>query len=170
MSTKLSFLIRKGDGAGQAMGALMPLVDVAVSLIMKGDRILVGYNDKWGAFTLPMSKRRTWTDPSSKEGGEQTEDWEDVAIRAATEWTGCTTSAAPEFLVDLAEFQQSDRDTKWKRYHLQVFKVDAGDDLEIPSSRVAEWLTADEIADESRRPISPTARHIVAELQLGANL
>jgi len=170
MTEKLSLLIRKSDDTGKGMARLMPLMDVAVALIMKGDRILVVYNEKWGAFTLPMSKRRTWTDPSSKEGGERVEDWEDAAIRAATEWTGCTSKNAPEFLLDLAEFQQSDRDAKWKRYHLEVFKVAVGDDLEIPSGRVTEWLEADDIVDEERNPISPTARHIVAELKLGAKI
>ena len=170
MSEKLSFLIRKSDDTGKAMAQLMPLMDVAVSLIMKGDRILMVYNEKWGSFTLPMSKRRVWTDPSSKEGGERAEDWEDAAIRAATEWTGCTSTAAPEFLLDLAEFQQSDRDAKWKRYHLQVFKVAVGEDLEIPPGRVTEWLAADDIVDEERKPISATARHIIAELKLGAKI
>jgi hypothetical protein len=168
MSEKLSFLIRKTDGA-KGIASLLPLLDVAVVIIVKTDRVLAVFNDRWGAFTLPMSKRRSWHGPSGEKAVRE-ESWEEAALRAATEWTCCTTRELPEPMLDMAEFQQSDRDGQWKRYHLQVFAMTVGEDFALPAGKTAEWLLPDEILDEERRPISPTARHIVAELRLEGRL
>ena len=46
-----------------------PEVDVAVALIVRRERILTTYNPRWGAFTLPMSKRRSWNDPNVRVQG-----------------------------------------------------------------------------------------------------
>jgi len=143
----------------------MPLVDVAATLITHGDRILAVYNPKWGSFTLPMSKRRSWENVAAKEKAVTIEDWEDTAVRAAAEWLGCTVTQKPEFLLEAAEFQQSDRDAKWKRYRLQAFKVTVDDPAAVQGGN-CEWLSVDELLDENRRPISPTARYVIAELRL----
>jgi ADP-ribose pyrophosphatase YjhB (NUDIX family) len=169
MSQKMGFFVRKSE-SGKSLGSIMPLVDVVATLIMKGDRILAVYNDKWGSFSLPMTKRRSWEDPVAEKGAERVEDWEDAAIRAASEWIGCTTTQKPQPLSEVGEFQQSDRDGKWKRYHLQAYKLAVADDTQIPPARVAEWLTVDQLLDENRKPISPTARHIVSELKLAGHL
>jgi ADP-ribose pyrophosphatase YjhB (NUDIX family) len=166
----MSFLIRKSDKGDKRISSLMPLVDVAVVIAEKGQRLLAVFNEKWGAFTLPMSKRRSWEAPSKDQGESRREAWEDAAMRAAAEWTGRTSTRKPELILDLAEFQQSDRDGQWKRYHLQAFRIAVDDDFKLPAGSTAEWLTADDLLDEQRRPISPTARHIVAELRLEGKL
>ena len=163
MADKFGFFIRKSEDTGQSIGQIMPLLKVVVTLVSSGDRILAVYNDKWGAFTLPMSKRRIWKDAS---GQEQTEEWFDAAIRAGAEAFGRTMIGKPKFLVDVAEFQQSDRDDKWKRYQLQAFQIVVEENAPLPHARSAEWLTADELLDEERHPISPTARYIVSELRV----
>jgi hypothetical protein len=111
-----------------------------------------------------MSKRREWKDPEARQGSTRMEEWDDAAVRAAAEWLGRTVDEKPHLLLDMAEFQQSDRDATWKRYHFQVFELAVDKQREPPPSRVVEWLTPAQIMDERRRPISPTARHVIAEL------
>ena len=145
--------------------ASVPMVDVAVVLIRRDDRILTVFNEKWGAFVLPMTKRRRWQDPKLPKGHRE-EDWEDAAIRAGAECTGRTHTVDPAMVLDVPEMGQSDRDGKWKRYHFQVFTLDVGE--EPPAGLgIINWLTADEITDRSRRPISESTRHLIAELRLG---
>jgi len=138
-----------------------PLLDVAVTLIAHGDRILAVYNPVWGSFTLPMTKRREWQDPKVPKG-KHTEDWLDAAARAGTEWLGRTCS--PEFLFDdKGGYQQSDRDGQWKRYHFQVFRLALEGQPALVNGAITEWLTPAEFFE--RRPISPTARYLIGKLQ-----
>jgi hypothetical protein len=146
-----------------------PLVDVAVTLIVRGGRILAVYNRPWSAFTVPMTKRRCWQDPSIPPAARE-EDWVEAAARAAAEWLGCTSTTPPQFLADIAEWRQGDRDGVWKRYHFQVFKVELKEGDETSAGAICEWLSPDQFLDENRRPISPTARHLIKELQDQAQL
>ena len=68
-------------------------VEVGVALVRCEDRILLTYNQKWGAFSLPMTKRRTWT----AERDLLVEGWEDCAARAGAEALGktCTPGYLP---------------------------------------------------------------------------
>ena len=162
---KMGFFIRKSEDTGESVSALMPITEVVAVVVMKAGHILLAYNEKWGAFTLPMTKRRTWEDPSQKADAVREEEWEDAALRAASEWLGSTTKAKPEGLGQVPEFQQSDRDGKWKRYHTEAFRLVVEDSLDSAPGKSTEWLTVEDILDEDRRPISPTARHVMAELQ-----
>jgi len=166
MSEKMGFFILKSDKLKKDISGLWPFVEIATTLVCCGGKILSVYNDRWGAFTLPMSKRRRWQDPRTKEEAERVEDWDDAAVRVAAEWLGHTLTDKPRLLTDLAEFQQSDRDERWKRYHVQVFQVDAQNEKAVAPNRIVEWLLPDQIVDEERRPISPTARYIISELKL----
>ena len=166
MSEKMGFFILKSDKLKKDVAGIWPLVDVVATLVCREDQILAVYNERWGAFTLPMSKRRRWKDPQTKAESEREEEWEDAAVRVAAEWLGQTTTEKPQFLLDLAEFQQSDRDEKWKRYHMQAFRLVVPHAVTASPGRVTEWLTAEQILDENRRPISATARYVVAELHL----
>lgn len=161
----MGFFIRKSDETGESVQGLMPITEVVAVIVMKAGRLLLVYNANWGAFALPMSKRRTWEDPSQKADAVREEDWEDTALRAASEWLGGTTRAKPEALGQVPEFQQSDRDGKWKRYHTEAFRLEIEDDLGPAPGKSTEWLVVDDVLDEDRRPISPTARHVVAELR-----
>jgi hypothetical protein len=166
VATKLGYFIVKSETSSKNVNVLLPLVDVAAVLVTNGNRILAVYNEKWGSFTLPMAKRRTWEGRPADKAGAHTEEWEDAAVRAAAEYLGRTLTSRPRPLVTLAEFQQSDRDGQWKRYHLRAFKLAVDPDTRPSPAVVAEWLTADDFTDEKRQPISPTARHIIAELKL----
>jgi len=170
MSEKMGFFVLKDEKLDKSISGLWPLIDLVAVIVTRGDRILTVYNEKWGAFTLPMSKLRRWRDPKVKEKAERVEDWEDAAVRAATEWVGRTTTDKPEYLREMAEFQQSDRDEKWKRYRTRAYRIELPAEVEPHPARVTEWLTAAEICDEHRRPLSPTARYIVRELHLTGHL
>src|SRR3990170_4145042 len=99
-------------------------VDVAAVLIEQGERILAVYNPQWMTFTLPMTKRRRWTDPKIPPAHRE-EEWVDAAARAAAEHLGKTITRL-KFRKDIAKFQQSDREGTWKRYHIQVFSMPWG--------------------------------------------
>ena len=144
-----------------------PLVEVAVALITSGGRVMTIYNPRWGAFSLPMTKRRDWADPSLANGHRQ-DAWSEAGARAAAETLGTTfrSQSFAQPIYEIAEFQQSDSDGKWKRYHFQVFHVPFADKPESVHGVIVEWMPPAYFEDQERRPISPTARHIIAELRL----
>jgi hypothetical protein len=146
-----------------------PLVDVVVTLVVRGGRILAVYNRSWSAFTVPMTKRRHWQDPSIPPAARD-EDWVEAAARAAAEWLGRTSTIPPQFLIDIAEWRQGDRDGVWKCYHFQVFKVVLKESEEPLAGAICEWLSPAQFLDENRRPISPTARHLIKQLHAQAQL
>jgi hypothetical protein len=138
-----------------------PLLDVAAVIITRGKQVLAVYNPGWGGFTLPMTKRREWRDPKLSKSLRQ-EDWIDAAARAGAEWLGAT--CMPEFLFeDAGEFQQSERDGNWKRYHFQVFRIAMKNEQPLAPATITEWLTPTEW--HNRRPVSPTARYLIGKLQ-----
>ena len=143
-----------------------PHVEVAVAVITRGNRVLVVYNPLWGSFTLPMTKRRQWDDPTTT-GGTKHEEWRDAAARAAAEVLGRTFTAKelPEE-ADLGpvEFQQSDRTGEYKRYHFQVFKITLAEDVKLVDGTIAALLSRVEILDKKRAPVSPTARLLLKRL------
>jgi hypothetical protein len=141
--------------------AHFPLVDVAVTLITRGEQFLAVYNRNWDCFTFPMTKRRDWHDPRVP-GSLHHEEWIDAAARAAAEWLGRT--CVPQFVWDdVGEYQQSDRDGQWKRYHFQVFRVPVEGDRAMVPGTITEWLTPTDFLE--RRPISASARYVLGRLQ-----
>lgn len=165
MAQKMGLFVLKTSDADEKKTALLPLLDIAAVLVMCHGRILMGFNAQWGAFTLPMSKRRSWEDATTAKGKVREEKWEDTATRAAAEWLGRTLVVTPDPLGEIGEFQQSDRDGKWKRYHLRAYRLEVDPDIQPRASAPTEWLLPAQILDTARGPISPTARHIVAELR-----
>lgn len=148
------------------MAALFPQVEVGVALIMSGDKVLVAFNPRWGTFSLPMSKQRTLEDPRVPLG-KRTEEWHEAAARAAAEILGRTLVDFPSKPVaDVPEYQQSDSDFRWKRYHFQVFRIDVGPDRKVAPCVAAEWLTTAEMTEDGRVPVSKTARDLVTEVLL----
>lgn len=138
-------------------------VDVAVGLVTHGSDILLVYNNKWAAFTLPMTKRRVWQDPLIPDQIRY-EELKDAAVRAVSEDIGRTIAMPAEFLVDLDVRQQSDRDGKYKDYHYHVFRF-AFDTLpELRLGKPSQWLTTDQVLDANRGPITASARTILTEL------
>lgn len=150
------------------MARKLRLVEVAVAAVTRGNDILTVYSKNWNSFTLPMTKRRQWEDPTA-EGGKGYEEWRDAAARAAAECLGRTFGPRdipeqPDLI--LADFQQSDRDGIWKRYHFQVFQIRLPKKAEALDEIIAEWHPVEVfLLDEKRRqPISKTAYRLIKEL------
>jgi len=152
-----------------ANGPGFPQVEVAVAVITEDARILAVYNPLWSSFTLPMTKRRAWQDPDIGPANRQ-EDWGDAAARAAAEWLGQTSTAAPQLLAEIPEYRQGDRDGVWKRYSFQVFQIPPGTHHGPRPGAISQWLTVNDWLDPNRRPISPTARDLIKHLQAEASL
>ena len=134
------------------------LVDVAVALILKDGQVLAVYNENWGAFTLPMAKRRVWKD--EEEDSLVGERWEDAAGRAASEVLGRTVLLRKLTLPEDRLHGRSWRDGRVKAYRYQTFLVLRS----APEPRdgiLCEWLSPGDLLDNQRHPISETAFVIV---------
>ena len=146
------------------MSAPLPQVRVGVAVITSEGKVLMFFNSRWGAFSLPMSKQRTWADPTAP-GGKRLESYREAAIRAAAEVRGKTLLAFPPGPgLPEHQYQQSDADGELKIYDFEIFRVDAGPAGPPAPGVAAEWLTPLEILDESRVPISKTARHLIRKV------
>jgi hypothetical protein len=147
----------------------VPCLEIAVVLIVQEGRVLGVYNPKWGSYTLPMTKRYSWQDPNMVDG-VHVEDWDDAAVRAETECFPGTRLDAPSFLLEIPEYQQSDRDGAWKRYRFRVHRRELADNPAPRAGLNIEWLTPDEWLDVNRRPISKTARDVIRQVVADARL
>src|SRR5437868_6979168 len=59
LASRISYLVsRIPHLVSHTMANPLPAVDVAVTVIARGALLLAVYNPSWGAFTLPMTKRR----------------------------------------------------------------------------------------------------------------
>jgi hypothetical protein len=142
-----------------------PDIQVAVALVKCGPQILVNYNPRWGAFCLPMTKRRQWEATNNRSGATVDEEWSDAAARAAGEALLQTFLLVPKpILVPEGRVQQSGADLAMKCYHFQVFKVIVDPNALIVAGARVEWLSADELKDKHRQPISPTTRWLIEQL------
>jgi hypothetical protein len=129
-------------------------MDVAVALIKNDGRILLVFDPNWGAFTLPMTRRRVWKDDAGALLGSEA--WESTAGRAAAEVLGRTCRVKPIAIPDEVIHGRSWRDGRIKDYHYRMFMVHDVEPAPLPDTR-AEWLTPEEITDPARHPISETA-------------
>ena len=145
-----------------ANDAPYPNVKVAVALIQRDGRFLTVYNPKWMAFTFAMTKLREWSDPETPPIKRE-ESWDFAAARAAAEVLGRTITDLT-FAFDYPEYRQSDREGVVRRYRFQVFSTAAKKDNALVPGTVFEWLTAEEILDKKRMPISPTAQELIRQL------
>jgi hypothetical protein len=144
----------------------LPKLDVAVVIIKNGKKILLIYNRKWGAFTLPMTNRRTLIDNRFPNAQPEEEDWGRAAARAAAEVLGLTftPASAPKPVFELKNCKRSDADGRIKAYNFHVFvlAVTAGVKLAIGTN--GEWLRPNDLGN--REPISQTATEIINEFLL----
>lgn len=152
------------------MAAQFPEIEVGVAIIRHQGKVLLVYNPRWGAFTLPMSKRHERADPRLPDG-RHVESYQSAAARAAAEVLGRTVPAFPsEPAFVLPKFDQSDSDGQWKRYCFQAFELELPADFDpqrpgsLAPGAVVEFLTDVEVGDMSRMPISDTARDLIAQL------
>lgn len=145
-----------------------PKVEVSAVAIVRGGRILAVYNSAWGAFTLPMTKRRVWQEKKI-ETVHRDESWEHAASRAIAEVIGKTVVGLKP-LVRLPSYQHSDRDGAVREYDVQAFRFDLPDGLEPIAGLITEWLTIEEWLDPLRAPISPTAVDLLKQSEGEAKL
>lgn len=139
-------------------------VEVAVTVIRRGAALWAPYNPKWAAFTLPMTKRRGQENRDNSEI-EESEPWPEAAKRNVVEWFECSFDQNFDCLMDIDGYRQSDRDLFVKIYHFRVFALAADNRLTLRPDVVGEWLARSDFQEFHRRPISPTARFLVEELQ-----
>ena len=147
-----------------------PDVQVAVVVVMCGDRILTYYNPRWEAFTLPMTK---W---------QPQEPWINAAARAAAECLGRPLDeseiipvpdfsvphalqkafdADPYLHVDIA--QQSLRNGVERIYHFKVFTVNLKAEGPLADGCIGGWLTIDEMLEGHQRPLSPSVEPLIRQ-------
>jgi hypothetical protein len=143
----------------------VPKVEVAVAMIACGKKILAVHDAKWGAFSIPMTKRRKWRNPAMKLGAKD-EEWQAAASRAAAEVLGRALAPRelPVPLHEILEPRQNDADGIWKLYDLHIFKMLLPKPpVLLGFGIVAEWLTADQLRECD--PVSSTVRYILKELE-----
>jgi hypothetical protein len=146
-----------------------PKVDVAVALIIRKDlKVLTVFNAKWGGFTLPMTKRRTYTDNDRRIVGQ--ESWEDAAARAAAEVIEAPCVVRHADLGIKAVATQSHRDGRLKEYNYQVYKIGYDPTVTPPPPRAGSalaWLTPQQILASgplALRPVASTAYELILAL------
>ena len=139
-------------------------VEVAVTVMARDAKMLAIYNHKWGAFSLPMTKRKKWQDPQISLGVCE-EDWTVTATRAAAEALGKSFAPKqfPRRLMEVKEYRQRGEDGIWKVYAFQIFGMDIPGHATLHSGTVAEWLTPAEF--DTHQPLSTTARYLVHTLE-----
>jgi hypothetical protein len=148
-------------------------VSVKVVAITRGNAILTVFNPRWGGYSLPMSKTKTWPHPddSSKIVEESPRD---TAIRAAVEALGRPLGLheLPKHhpVHSLEPYDQSARDAEWKCYHYEVFQLEVGPG-EIPKpfdGAPLAWMTMEEF--ETLQPVTSTARYIATAMKAASSL
>ena len=144
----------------------MDVIEVAVTAIAAGKKILMVRNDQWRSFTLPMTKVQR-KPLGLADNVTQIERWSDAAMRNVGECLGRTLDREPKLLMDVGDLRQSDRTGEVHHYHFQVYLVEVDFERTAPAV-VAEWLTPGQVLDEHRRPISPTARELTKLLEAEA--
>lgn len=146
-----------------------PKVEVSAVAIVRDGRILAVYNSAWGAFTLPMTKRREWQD-SKVQGKKLEEPWEHAASRAVAEVIGKSVVGMQRLPSQPPGLTQSDRTGEIKDYQAATFRYDLSPGVEPKADVIDEWLTLEEWLDPKRMPISPTAVHILKHAEAEAKL
>jgi hypothetical protein len=139
-------------------------VEVAVTVLAAGTRILAVFNPRWGSFTLPMTRRKKWQDPAMALGMRE-EDWSVSAARGGAEVLARTLGpqARPQQLMEIKEYRQSGEDGIWKVYQFRIFGLAIPKESKLAGTILTEWLTPAEFADHE--PVSSTARYLVSCLQ-----
>lgn len=133
-------------------------VQIAVALLKLGnDNVALTWNDKWGAFVLPMTKI---------DNGKPAETAEHAALRAAAEVLQLPVRViAGQAAKAMRTLQLSDRDGEIKDYHFHVVPVEIHPDFAAISitHRPVIFATVDQLQSEAIQPISPSVKPIIDE-------
>jgi hypothetical protein len=154
---------------------------VAVVLIRSGGKLLLIYNEKWRAFTFPMTKLPAWDyvdpeqiiDPDRRDisAGQLQEHWLDAAAHAVVECLG--EPNCPSVMLDgpikveYTEVERSRRDGADRIYHYKVFTLDVPQQVQSRQQPFV-WLTPDEARDGKHRPVSPTVLEILGRQEIAS--
>lgn len=136
----------------------LPDVEVAVAVIMdQAGRILWTWNEKWGTFSLPMTKIR--------QSKEMVEPARCAAVRAAGEALGVPVQVGKPWTI-IAGMNVSDRDCVVKHYTYHVFRAEAhpdyGASLCVRQPHI--WLAAHVALSGLFEPLSKSASDIFRSL------
>jgi 8-oxo-dGTP pyrophosphatase MutT (NUDIX family) len=131
-------------------------VEVAVAVVTDASkRVLLIFNDRWGSFTLPMSRRRRGPEASEPSTG--------AAVRAAAEALGVPVRLAGDGHARLPVRLQSGRELRDKIYSYRIFHIEShpefDDRLQIRQPYL--WLSPHWILSGAYEPISESARFIL---------
>lgn len=142
----------------------LPEVEVSVVIIRKGEHMLAVWNNRWGAFTLPMTKRRTSLDRRLKQ--VKVEPAERAACRAAAEVLGIafSKSEAPKRIDHLYDLRQSDATGEVKSYAFEIFLLDVAEACQPCPGVISQWMRPQDFRD--KEPVSDSARAILRETKL----
>jgi hypothetical protein len=111
---------------------------VAAVIIRSAGKLLLTYNNKWRAFTFPMTKLPDWDfvdtaqniDPDRRDisAGQLQEHWLDAAAHAVVECLGQPNCPSPmvegPIEVEYTEVERSRRDGADRIYHYKVFTLE----------------------------------------------
>jgi hypothetical protein len=134
----------------------VPQVEVGVALVTnRNDEVLLIYNDRWGAFTLPMTKRRRGlltNEPLS---------W--TAVRAAAEALGVPVRRVEAENSRLAARLHSPRQLVEKDYVYDVHHLEPHPDFagRLQIRQPHHWLSPHLVLSGAYEPISESARVIL---------
>jgi hypothetical protein len=133
-----------------------PRVETAVALVTNRNKhVLLVLNELWGAFSLPMTRRRR--------GKLENEPMPRAAVRAAAEALGVPVRPVEGQRHRLAAQLQSGRQLMVKNYSYDIYHVephpDFADQLQIRRPHL--WLSPHRVLSGEYEPISESARVIV---------
>lgn len=132
-----------------------PSIAVAYIVDSQG-RLLLTWNNKWGAFTLPMTKVQF---------DQPAETPEQAAIRAAAEVLGVPTQIVPGKETKFARgLQKSPRDGDIKDYQYNIVQVEAHPDFaSLVSSKTFVWASIAKLQNSDYQPVSKSVDAILQE-------
>ena len=133
-------------------------VDVSVALVTDDNqRVLLTFNDNWGMFTLPMTRRRR--------GRQQNEPTTRAAVRAAAEALGVPVRLVEQGPKRLPARLQSGRQLVDKVYTYSVYHIEPHPDFagQLQVRQPHLWLSPHLILSGAYEPISESARIILRE-------
>lgn len=132
-----------------------PSIAVAYIVDSQG-RLLLTWNEKWGAFTLPMTKVHS---------DQPAESPEQAAIRAAAEVLAVPTRVVVDKETKFARgLQKSPRDGDIKDYQYNVVPVEAHPDFASQvSSKPLLWATIAKLQNGDYQPVSKSVEAILQE-------
>lgn len=132
-----------------------PSIAVAYIVDSQG-RLLLAWNEKWGAFTLPMTKVLS---------EQPAETPEQAAIRAAAEVLGVPTQVVPGKATKFARgLQKSPRDGDIKDYQYNVVQVEAHPDfVSQVSSKPLVWAAINKLQTGEYQPVSRSVESLLRE-------